>query len=290
MNGRVQDAVTGRFLSADPYITEPGNTQGFNRYAYVQNNPLTFTDPSGFSPWDRCAEAIVRGYFVAGCESVEANLRELANSGSLDRGTQICTMFQCNPTGDLYRDGMVGTRIGYCGGLVNGNESCHYEYRWTKGPGVLDRMDKFVFNNFVKPTFGWLDCATRSGTRYECSRAEAIEVGVGFAMAVIPIPVKVPVGSIAETSGKALLGQNAREAGGRTATDLAGNLAAAKSIFRNQARGQKVTQTTMQNGGIRRTAADGTQIRINPDGTARLDLPGRGRLPNGETIHFPLEP
>ena len=49
MNGRVQDAVTGRFLSADPYVTEPGNTQNFNRYSYVYNNPLTFTDPSGFS-------------------------------------------------------------------------------------------------------------------------------------------------------------------------------------------------------------------------------------------------
>lgn len=48
MNGRVQDAITGRFLSADPYITEPGNTQNYNRYSYVYNNPLTYTDPSGF--------------------------------------------------------------------------------------------------------------------------------------------------------------------------------------------------------------------------------------------------
>jgi RHS repeat-associated protein len=48
MNGRVQDAITGRFLSADPYVTEPGNTQGFNRYAYVSNNPMTYIDPSGF--------------------------------------------------------------------------------------------------------------------------------------------------------------------------------------------------------------------------------------------------
>lgn len=48
MNGRVQDAITGRFLSADPYITAPGHTQGFNRYAYVMNNPITLTDLSGF--------------------------------------------------------------------------------------------------------------------------------------------------------------------------------------------------------------------------------------------------
>jgi RHS repeat-associated protein len=48
MNGRVQDAVIGRFLSPDPFVTEPGNTQNFNRYAYVYNNPLTYVDPSGF--------------------------------------------------------------------------------------------------------------------------------------------------------------------------------------------------------------------------------------------------
>jgi len=48
MNGRIQDAVTGRFLSPDPYVMDPGNTQDFNRYSYVNNNPLSFTDPSGF--------------------------------------------------------------------------------------------------------------------------------------------------------------------------------------------------------------------------------------------------
>ena len=49
MNGRVLDSVTGRFLSADPYITEPGNTQNFNRYGYAYNNPLSYIDPSGYT-------------------------------------------------------------------------------------------------------------------------------------------------------------------------------------------------------------------------------------------------
>src|SRR5690606_31758652 len=34
MNGRIADGLTGRFLSADPYITNPGGTQFFNRYSY----------------------------------------------------------------------------------------------------------------------------------------------------------------------------------------------------------------------------------------------------------------
>ena len=48
MNGRVEDAVTGRFLSADPHIPDRTNTQSYNRYSYVNNNPLTLVDPTGF--------------------------------------------------------------------------------------------------------------------------------------------------------------------------------------------------------------------------------------------------
>ncbi|SOU86467.1 membrane hypothetical protein [Tenacibaculum dicentrarchi] len=47
MNGRMYDAKLGRFLSPDNYIQEPFSTQSFNRYGYVWNNPLKFTDPSG---------------------------------------------------------------------------------------------------------------------------------------------------------------------------------------------------------------------------------------------------
>jgi RHS repeat-associated protein len=48
MNGRIEDAVTGVFLSADPYIPDLQNTQAFARYAYVYNSPLSYIDPSGF--------------------------------------------------------------------------------------------------------------------------------------------------------------------------------------------------------------------------------------------------
>ncbi|MGO0309661.1 RHS repeat domain-containing protein [Endozoicomonas acroporae] len=48
MNGRVYDAKLGRFLQADPFIQALGNTQSFNRYSYVLNNPLNAVDPSGY--------------------------------------------------------------------------------------------------------------------------------------------------------------------------------------------------------------------------------------------------
>lgn len=49
MNGRIYDNMIGRFLQADPIVQEPSNTQNFNRYTYVWNNPLAYTDPSGYS-------------------------------------------------------------------------------------------------------------------------------------------------------------------------------------------------------------------------------------------------
>ena len=47
MNGRVYDPVIGRFVSPDPWIQDPENAQSFNRYSYVWNNPLKYTDPTG---------------------------------------------------------------------------------------------------------------------------------------------------------------------------------------------------------------------------------------------------
>ncbi|MFN4329270.1 MAG: RHS repeat domain-containing protein [Limnobacter sp.] len=48
MNGRIYDASLGRFMSADPFVAQPNNLQNYNRYAYVNNNPLSYTDPSGY--------------------------------------------------------------------------------------------------------------------------------------------------------------------------------------------------------------------------------------------------
>jgi RHS repeat-associated protein len=52
MNGRVYEPASGRMLSADPFVVPMLGSQGFNRYAYVGNQPLTYVDPSGFNPID----------------------------------------------------------------------------------------------------------------------------------------------------------------------------------------------------------------------------------------------
>jgi hypothetical protein len=44
----IRNSALGRFLQADPIVQDPTNGQNFNRYTYVWNNPLAYTDPSGF--------------------------------------------------------------------------------------------------------------------------------------------------------------------------------------------------------------------------------------------------
>jgi len=44
---RWYDAELRRFVQADTLVPESGNPQSLNRYSYVLNNPLRYTDRSG---------------------------------------------------------------------------------------------------------------------------------------------------------------------------------------------------------------------------------------------------
>ncbi len=46
MNG--YDPLLARFGTPDPMTENSFSTQGWNRYSYVGNTPLNFTDPSGY--------------------------------------------------------------------------------------------------------------------------------------------------------------------------------------------------------------------------------------------------
>ena len=69
MNGRVYDPLLARFLSADPFIDGVGDSQKYNRYSYVHNNPLNATDPSGYLSLKdvvKVVAVVVAAYFTAG--------------------------------------------------------------------------------------------------------------------------------------------------------------------------------------------------------------------------------
>ncbi|MBI4754216.1 MAG: RHS repeat protein [Betaproteobacteria bacterium] len=71
MNGRLYDPSLGRFMGADSYVQAPYDLQSYNRYSYVLNNPLLFTDPTGFKPfwrkrWFTTVVAIVAAVYSGG--------------------------------------------------------------------------------------------------------------------------------------------------------------------------------------------------------------------------------
>ncbi|MDG2997263.1 RHS repeat-associated core domain-containing protein, partial [Vibrio parahaemolyticus] len=69
MNGRVYDPELARFTSADPMVQDPYQVNSFNRYAYVQNNPLKYTDPTGFTAEENSSTSGDDGASAGGPES-----------------------------------------------------------------------------------------------------------------------------------------------------------------------------------------------------------------------------
>jgi RHS repeat-associated protein len=54
---RYYGSSMGRFVTPDPLLNsgQPWNPQSWNRYAYVENNPLRYTDPTGLYKWGSCS-------------------------------------------------------------------------------------------------------------------------------------------------------------------------------------------------------------------------------------------
>jgi RHS repeat-associated protein len=111
MNGRVYDPVIGRFISADPVIQSPFESQNFNRYTYVMNNPLKYTDPSGFvAKGENDESAYNAGYFggLVGWLSdvLIGSIKVGADGGKIIRNSVIDTAALFSPVAlDSYKSG-----------------------------------------------------------------------------------------------------------------------------------------------------------------------------------------
>jgi RHS repeat-associated protein len=66
MNGRVYDTRTGMFTSADPVALNGSHTQALGRYRYGLNNPLRYTDPTGYWSWGGALTGAITGFVTGG--------------------------------------------------------------------------------------------------------------------------------------------------------------------------------------------------------------------------------
>jgi hypothetical protein len=111
----VYDPLIGRFMSADPFIQAPGNLQSYNRYAYVMNNPLAYTDPSGyisFKKFVRIAVVIAVAYYTGGAVSGSLGFSGATAGSSIAAATT-------GAAASLTSAATVGASMGFAAGFTS---------------------------------------------------------------------------------------------------------------------------------------------------------------------------
>ncbi|MFO7851906.1 MAG: DUF5675 family protein [Bacteroidales bacterium] len=156
MNGRMYDPVLAMFLSPDPFIQSPHETQNFNRYAYVMNNPLKYTDPSGYamSPLDFLTAIIYLLYYTeyGGTYSYEDGLNIFG--GGFD--AMISSSEYNN-----FHNSWGNTSYGAGGGIIPGEE-----YTFVRRRNKKNNVSKiFPYKNgtgfLTTSPFSWIPIPTR---------------------------------------------------------------------------------------------------------------------------------
>ena len=134
MNGRLYFDALGRFLQADPIVQAPYAPQNYNRYSYVLNNPLSLTDPTGYSwwtKWRRPIFAVAAAVLTYGAASGWMASAAVAEGGS----TALANVTFLETQGTLAATGLTttgsalaGAASGFAaGGIMGGNmESAVY--------------------------------------------------------------------------------------------------------------------------------------------------------------------
>ena len=127
--------MIGRFLSPDIVIQAEGNLQNYNRYSYVLNNPLKYTDPSGNEIFSIIATIIAIG---------ETGLK----------AHQLFLLFFTAGFLDAYAEsGDVGVSLK--AGLISGTSAyfAHEIGTWFKDGWAADAFAGPTLANVVKATF-----------------------------------------------------------------------------------------------------------------------------------------
>lgn len=130
MNGRIYDPILGRFMSADPFVQFAYNSQSYNRYSYVLNNPLGWTDPTGYT-----AES-------ASCDCVRGKDGNLVNSGD-GNGIYVSSDYRKNDSSGELKPGRSNV-IGNSG--INGAVGSDFDREPNLGAASPDTIsiEKYI--------------------------------------------------------------------------------------------------------------------------------------------------
>ena len=310
MNGRVYDPVLGRFLSADPFVPYPLSTQGFDRYTYTDNNPLSFTDPSGFF-FGSNAE---RGYDPRGgwAESTEAGGSAGDYGGGLGHGNQDDRAVAGGSSRPHHgydarggwaestesRGGSIGGARGQLGaGAANPRERQIAQAAiplTSYGTVVRGSMGGGVFpGTYGNPTWGTIEDAVREARGLGRDFGDRVMQGGDIMMQsgdIVMQGLRDLFRDLVVNEAKNLeegahpIGNNEKPTrGGGVNTDLPGGEKAAEETFNDLAKGE--VKHDPDTGGLK--AENDVRLRRRSDGRMRVEVPaGAGTWPGHETIHF----
>ncbi len=125
MDGRIYDPVLGRFLSPDPLVQAPDFTQSLNRYAYCLNNPLSLTDPSGYSWFSRNWKSLlasvvgIAAAVFTGGTSAGLTVAIVAGAAGGAAGAMVGAILNGQNFGQILKSTFQGALFGAMSGALN---------------------------------------------------------------------------------------------------------------------------------------------------------------------------
>jgi RHS repeat-associated protein len=185
MNGRLYDPKLHRFLQPDNNIQEPYNTQNYNRYGYVLNNPLKYTDPSG-EFWHIVIGAAIGGVINWATHGFQFNAKGLAYfgvgaaagaltamgaagvssalaGGSFTAGALgTSSAWACTATSSFFSGAVIGAAGGLAGGFASGVGNSLVEGQnigKALGNGVRDGLFGALSGGVIGGIAGGIDAA-----------------------------------------------------------------------------------------------------------------------------------
>jgi RHS repeat-associated protein len=146
MNGRVYDYNLGRFMSVDPVIQSPTNSQSINPYSYIMNNPLAGIDPTGYCSTDDTLKDCARGLEERKVQAItDSNGRTVGQIGKDSQGTIHITNNGSSAGKAAIADVIKAVDIGSSSTIAKGNNSSSRDlYACTNcsdGSNSIDGVD-----------------------------------------------------------------------------------------------------------------------------------------------------
>ena len=115
-NARYYDSYLNRFITPDTIIPDPANPQDLNRYSYVRNNPVRYTDPTGHCIFgvDTLVCIAVGGAAVGAAIGYGIQVHRNMQSG-MDFGEALTTDISAEP---IVKGAFLGSTIAVGGAYV----------------------------------------------------------------------------------------------------------------------------------------------------------------------------